>query len=135
MTPKQFFDGQTAGATDDFMRLVDCLKRAGLAWCPIGSVAVNHWAAEAMVTQDVDFVVTAESVDLATRLLEEAGFRSERFPWAIGFRDRSKVTVQLSTEGFYKDFPSRLVPMDIHGILMRVCITGRHTGWKDQSVA
>jgi len=64
MTPKQFYDWQTAGGTDDVMRLVDCLERADLEWCAIGGVAVNHWAAEAMVTQDVDFVVAAESVDL-----------------------------------------------------------------------
>jgi hypothetical protein len=119
MTPKQFFDWQTAGGTDDVMRLVDCLERADVAWCAIGGVAVNHWAAEAMVTQDVDFVVAAESVDLAAKLLDEAGFKSERFPWSINFRGRSKVSIQLSTEDFYKDFPSRSVPADIHGILMR----------------
>jgi len=54
------------------MRLVDCLERADLAWCAIGGLAGNHWAAETMITQDVDFVVAAESVDLATQLLEEA---------------------------------------------------------------
>jgi len=59
MTPKQFYDWQTAGGTDDVMRLVDCLERADLAWCAIGGIAVNHWAAEAMVTQDIDFVVAA----------------------------------------------------------------------------
>ena len=30
------------------------------------------------------------------------------------------MTVQISTEEFYRDFPSRSVPADIHGILMRV---------------
>ena len=113
MTPKQFYDWQTAGGTDHVMRLVDCLERADLAWCAIGGIAVNHWAAEAMVTQDVGLVVAAESVDLATRILEEAGFESERFPWSINFRGRSKVSIQLSTEEFYKDFPSRSVPADI----------------------
>jgi hypothetical protein len=97
MTPKQFYDRQTAGGTDDVMRLVDCLERADLAWCAIGGVAVNHWAAEAMVTQDVGFVVAAESVHVATRLLEEARFKSERFPWSINFRGHSKITIQLST--------------------------------------
>ena len=60
MTPKKFYDWQTAGGTDDVMRLVDCLERADLAWCAIGDVAVNQWADELMVTQDVDFVVAAE---------------------------------------------------------------------------
>ena len=109
-------------------------EEAYVQW--IRRVAVNHWAAEAMVTQDVDFVVAAESVDLATRLLDEAGFRSERFQWSINFRGRSKVSIQLSTEDFYKDFPSRSVPADIHGMLMRVAsledtLRGKIKAWRD----
>ena len=61
MTAKQFFDWQTSGGTDDVMRMVDCLERADIAWCAIGGVAVNHWAQEPMVTQDVDFVVAADA--------------------------------------------------------------------------
>jgi hypothetical protein len=99
-TPKQFYDWQTAGGTHDVMPLVDCLERADLAWCAIGGVAVNHWAAETMVTQDVAFVVAAESVGLAIEVPEEAGFKSERFAWSINFRGRSKVSIQLSTKGF-----------------------------------
>jgi hypothetical protein len=136
MTPKQFYDWQTAGGTDDVMRLVDCLERADLAWCAIGGVAVNHWATETMVTQDVEFVVAAESVYLAIKVLEEAGFKSERFEWSINFRGRSKVSIQLSTEDFYKDFPCRAVPADIHGILMRVAsvedtLRGKMKAWRD----
>jgi hypothetical protein len=44
VTPKQFYDWQTAGGTDDVMRLVDCLERADIAWWAVGGVAVNHWA-------------------------------------------------------------------------------------------
>jgi hypothetical protein len=62
MTSKQFFDWQTSGGTDDVMRMVDCLERADVLWYAIGGVAVNHWAAEPVVTQDVDFVVVADSV-------------------------------------------------------------------------
>jgi hypothetical protein len=136
MTPKKFYDWQTAGGTDDVMRLVDCLERGDLAWCAIGGIAVNHWADEPMVTQDVDFVVAAESVELAKSLLEEAGFKAERFQWSINFRGRSKVSIQLSTEEFYKDFPSRAVPADIHGILMRVAslqdtLRGKIKAWHD----
>jgi hypothetical protein len=136
MTPKQSYGWQTAGGTDDIMRLVDCLDRADLAWCAIGGVAVNHWAAEVMVTQDVHFVVAAESVDLATKVLEEAGFKSDRFAWSINFQGRSKVSIQLSTEDLYKDFPSRAVPADIHGILMRVAsledtLRGKIKAWRD----
>lgn len=136
MTPKKFYDWQTAGGTNDVMRLVDCLERADLEWCAIGGVAVNHWANEPMVTQDVDFVVATESIELAKKLLEEAGFKSERFEWSINFRGQSKVSIQLSTEGFYKDFPRRSVPADIHGILMRVAsledtLRGKVRAWRD----
>ncbi|MFO7536184.1 MAG: nucleotidyl transferase AbiEii/AbiGii toxin family protein [Kiritimatiellia bacterium] len=120
MTSKQFYDWQTAGGTNDVMLLVDCLERADIEWCAIGGVAVNHWAKEPMVTQDVDLVVAAESVDRAVSVLEKAGFKSERFPWSINFRGHSKVSVQLNTEAFYNAFPSHSVPADVHGILMRV---------------
>lgn len=89
MTPKQFFDWQTGGGTDDVMRLVDALERADLAWCAIGGIAVNHWAKEPMVTRDFDFVVAAESIEGAVAALEQAGFGLERFPHSISFRGSS----------------------------------------------
>jgi hypothetical protein len=118
------------------MRLVDCLERADLEWCAIGGIAVNHWFDEPSVTRDVDLVVASESVELATKLLEEAGFKSERFPGSINFRGHSEVSIQLSTEEFYKDFPSLAVPADIHGILMRVAsledtLRGKIRVWRD----
>ncbi len=136
MTQKRFYDWQTAGGTDDVMRLVDCLERADIAWCAIGDVAVNHWADEPMVTQNVDFVVATESVELSKKRLEETGFKAERFRWSINFRGHSRVSVQLSTEDFYKDYPSRSIPADIHGILMRVAsledtLRGKIKAWRD----
>ena len=136
MTPKQFYDWQTAGGTDDVMRLVDCLERSDIEWCAIGGVAVNHWAKEPMVTQDVDLVVAADSVERAVNILEEAGFKSERFEWSINFVGHSKISVQLSTEAFYRAFPGRAVPADVHGILMRVAsledtLQGKIQAWKD----
>ena len=118
------------------MRLVDCLERADIEWCAIGGVAVNHWAKEPMVTQDVDLVVTADSVERAVKALEEVGFKSERFDWSINFRGHSKVSVQMSTEEFYRAFPSRAVPADVHGILMRVAsledtLRGKIEAWRD----
>lgn len=120
MTGKQFYDWQTAGGTDDAMRLVACLERADVAWCVIGGLAVNHWSTQSMVTQDVDFVVASDAVEHMAALLEEAGFRSERFALSIKFSGRSAVGFQLSIEDFYRDFPSRAVPADVHGILLRV---------------
>lgn len=118
------------------MRLVDALERADIAWCAIGGVAVNHWAEQPMVTQDVDLVVAAESVELAIKLLEEGGFTAERLAWSVNFKGRSAVSVQLSTEAFYHDFPSRAVPADVHGILMRVAsltdtLKGKIKAWSE----
>ncbi len=136
MTSKQFYDWQTAGGTDDVMRMVDCRERADIPWCAIGGIAVNHWAAEPMVTQDVDVVVTAEAVERAVELLGKAGSRAERFDWSVNFRGRSKLSIQMNTEDFYREFPSRSVPADIHGILMRVAsledtLRGKIRAWRD----
>ena len=136
MTAKQFFDWQTDGGTDDVMRLVDCLERSDVAWCAIGGVAVNHWAEEPVVTQDVDLVVATDQVEKAVAILTEAGFKAERFAWSINLRGRSKVSVQISTEDFYREFPSRALPADVHGILMRVAaledtLRGKIKAWRD----
>ena len=136
MTAKKFYDWQTVGGTDDVMRLVDSLERADISWCAIGGVAVNHWAAEPMVTQDVDFVVSTDAIDRAVVVLTEAGFRAERFPWSINFKGHSKVSLQLSTEDFYRDFPTRAIPADVHGILLRVAsledtLKGKIKAWSD----
>ena len=69
-------------------------------------------------------------------LLEQAGFRAERFAWSINFTGRSAVSLQLSTEPFYRDFPARAVPADVHGILLRVAslddtLSGKIRAWSD----
>jgi len=136
MTAKQFYDWQTSGGTDDVMRLVDILERSDIVWCAIGGVAVNHWAEQPMVTQDVDFVVASDAIERTVSLLEEAGFRSERFDWSVNFTGRSAVSIQLSTEDFYREFPSRAVPADVHGILLRVAaledtLRGKIKAWSE----
>ena len=138
MTAKQFYDWQTSGGTDDVMRLVACLESNDIAWCAIGGVAVNHWAAEPMVTQDVDFVVAAENIERAIQALEKAGFKAEKHEWSVNFTGRSKVSIQLSTEEVYLAFPARAVPADVHGILLRVAsledtLTGKILAWRDET--
>lgn len=138
MTGKQFFDWQTSGGTDDVMRLVDCLERADVPWCCIGGVAVNHWAEQQMVTRDVDLVIALDAVDRVVHLLEAAGFTSERFTWSVNLKGRSAVSIQLSTEDFYRDFPTRAVPADVHGILLRVAsledtLAGKMKAWAEPS--
>jgi hypothetical protein len=136
MTSKQFYDWQTSGGTNDVMKLVDCLERADVTWCVMDSLAVNHWAEQPIVTQDVDLVVASDAVERVVSLLEAAGFQSERFAWSINFKGQSAVSIQLSTEEFYRDFPSRSVPADVHGILLHVAsledtLRGKMKAWSD----
>lgn len=136
MTAKQFYDWQTAGGTDDVMRLVDLLERADVAWCAVGGIAVNHWAGQPMVTQDVDLVIATESIEYTVSLLAQAGFRAERFPWSVNFHGHSAVSIQISTEEFYRDYPAQAVAADVHGILMRVAclqdtLNGKIRAWSD----
>ena len=60
----------------------------------------------------------------------------DRFEWSVNFTGRSAVSIQLSTEEFYREFPSRAVPADVHGILMRVAsledtLKGKIRAWSD----
>jgi hypothetical protein len=136
MTARRFYDWQTGGGADDVVRLVAALEGGEIPWCAIGGVAVNYWAAEPMVTRDVDFVVSAEQVERTQKVLCEAGFAAERHEWSINFTGRSMVSMQLSTEEFYRDFPARSVPADVHGILLRVAsledtLAGKTKAWSD----
>ena len=102
------------------MLLVQALEQQEIRWCMIGGLAVNHWALEPMATADVDLVVAADRVDDAIAALRKAGFTSETFDWSVNFKGNSKISVQISTEDFYRDFPERAAVADVHGILMRV---------------
>jgi len=138
VTSKKFYDWQTAGGTDDVMRLVASLESADIRWCAIGGIAVNHWAREPMVTRDVDFVVTADQVETAIAALSGAGFKEERFQWSVNFTGNSQISLQLSTEEVYLTFPERAVAADVHGILLRVAsledtLTGKILAWSDES--
>ena len=84
----------------------------------------------------MDIVVATDRVEDAVRELEEAGFKAERCEWSINLKGRSKVSVQISTESFYQEYPARAVPADVHGILMRVAsledtLRGKIKAWRE----
>jgi hypothetical protein len=137
MTMRQFYDWQTAGGGGDVSLLVETLERLEIAWCMIGGLAVNHWATEPMATADVDVVIAAEQIEQAVKALQGAGFKAKKFKWSVNLTGRSKVSVQISTEKVYHEFPGRSVPADIHGILMRVAsltdtLTGKLLAYRDR---
>jgi hypothetical protein len=134
MTGRKFYDWQTAGGADDVMRMVDALEKAEVPWCAIDGIAVNHWAREPMVTRDVDFVVAVDRIDRAIEVLTAVGFTAERHEWSVNFSGSSQLSLQLSTEDFYREFPSRSVAADVHGILLRVAslddtLAGKLKAW------
>ena len=134
---RQFYDWQTAGGGGDVSLLVATLERLEISWCMIGGLAVNHWAAEPMATADVDIVIASERVEEAVKALQAAGFKAKKFKWSVNLQGRSKVSVQISTEKVYQEFPGRSVPADIHGILMRVAslrdtLAGKLLAYRDK---
>jgi len=136
VTQRQFYDWQTAGGGGDVLRLVEILEQAEIPWCMIGGLAVNHWAAEPMATVDVDLVIATDRVNQAVKALKSAGFKAKKFPWSVNLEGRSKVRIQISTESFYRKFPGRALPADVHGILMRVAsledtLRGKVQAWRD----
>ncbi|NJR43609.1 MAG: nucleotidyl transferase AbiEii/AbiGii toxin family protein [Akkermansiaceae bacterium] len=120
MTQRQFYDWQTLGGAKDVSRLVDALEEREISWCMIGGLAVNHWAHEPMATADVDLVIVSDRVEEAAETLKSLGFSENRFDWSINFKGESKVSIQISTEEMYLDFPQRSIAASVHGILMRV---------------
>jgi hypothetical protein len=136
VTERQFYDWQTAGGGGDVLRLVETLERLEIPWCMIGGLAVNYWAEEPLATADVDVVVAAERVESAVDALLTAGFQAKRFEWSINLKGSSKVSMQISTDEMYREFPSRGVAADVHGILMRVAslhdtLAGKIVAWRD----
>ena len=133
---RQFYDWQTAGGGSDVSLLVAALESFEIPWCMVGDLAVNHWTSEPMATADVDLVIAAERVEEAVKALSKAGFRAKKFAWSVNLKGHSKVSVQISAEEVYREFPARSVRADIHGILMRVAsredtLRGKLLAWQD----
>jgi hypothetical protein len=99
---------------------MDTLAKLDVNWCMIGGLAANHRAEEPITTANVDLVVALDAITKTVKALEAVGFVSERFEWSGNLKGHSKVSAQISTEEFYREFPGRSIPADIHGIPMRV---------------
>jgi hypothetical protein len=79
--------------------------------------------------------VSVDAIERAVAVLEEVGFPAERHTWSVNFRGRSQGSLQLSTEDFFRDFPSCSVAADVHGILLRVAalddtLAGKIKAWR-----
>jgi hypothetical protein len=136
VTERQFYDWQTAGGGGDVLRVVEVLERLEIPWCMIDGLAVNYWADEPLATADVDVVIAADRVGETVDALVAAGFKAKRFEWSVNLKGSSKVSIQISTDEMYREFPSRSAAADVHGILMRVAslgdtLAGKIVAWRD----
>ncbi|MFT6563147.1 MAG: hypothetical protein ACJAX6_001537 [Limisphaerales bacterium] len=115
---------------------MDTLAKLDVNWCMIGGLAANHRAEEPITTANVDLVVALDAITKTVKALEAVGFVSERFEWSGNLKGHSKVSAQISTGEFYREFPGRSIPADIHGIPMRVVgldntMKGKVQTWHD----
>jgi hypothetical protein len=138
MTQKQFYDWQTMGGSKDVSALVQSLEEREISWCMIGGLAVNHWAEEPMATADVVLVIVTKQLDAAVEAFQSLGFSREEFAHSVNLKGQSKVSIQITTAEFYQEFPSRAVPADVHGMLMRVAsvedtLAGKIAAFTDSS--
>lgn len=138
MTERQYYDWLTEGGANDITGMIHVLESVGVPWCMIGGLAVNHWAQEPMVTRDVDIVIALDRVEPVVEAFAAAGFTTNKFPYSVNLQGRSQVSIQISTDEMYREFPSRGIPADIHGILMRVAcledtLTGKLAAYADRS--
>jgi len=113
------------GGSKDVSALVQSLEEREISWCMIGGLAVNHWAEEPMATADVDLVIVTKQLDAAVEAFQSLGFSREEFAHSVNLKGQSKVSIQITTAEFYQEFPSRAVPADVHGMLMRVPVSAR----------
>ena len=74
---------------------------------------------------------TAGGADDVMRMVDAL----ERAELSVNLHGRSQVSLQLSIEDFYREFPSRAVAADVHGILLRVAalddtLAGKIKAWR-----
>lgn len=94
--------------------LMDTLAKLDVNWCMIGGLAANYWAEEPITTANVDLVVALDAITKTVEALEAVGFVSKRFEWSVNLKGHSKISAQISTEEFYREFPGRSIPAYIH---------------------
>ena len=116
--------------------LMDTLAKLDVNWCMIGGLAANYWAEEPITTANVDLVVALDAITKTVDALEAVRVISKHFEWSVNLKGLSKISAQISTEEFYREFPSRSIPADIHGIPMWVVgldntMKGKVQTWRD----
>jgi hypothetical protein len=135
MTAEEVFQSVTNGGTSDFAAAAAIFDRFG-RWCLIGGLAVNCYA-EPVYTVDADFVVVADQLDEMQAALADAGFTLQTFAHSVNARrSGSKLSLQLTTDPRYQEFPGRAERQEVLGLSVPVAslrdvVQGKIWAWQD----
>ena len=138
MTGAEFYDWQTGGGGGDLRRLADAWQSAGVSWCVIGGLAVNHWAKEPIVTQDADLVVAFDELEHALAVAAAAGFSITRHQWSANLRGAGHVAIQVTVDPRYQGMAACAVAAEVFGLQLPVAsvedtFQGKLWAWSDPS--
>jgi Nucleotidyl transferase AbiEii toxin, Type IV TA system len=136
MSTAEFFDWQTGGGGGDLHRLAAAWRAAGIRWCVIGGLAVNHWAREPIVTRDADLVVASAQLEQALEAAEEAGFKMSRFPLSVNLKGAGELDIQVTVDERYREMADRSAEADVCGMTLPVAsledtFQGKLWAWSD----
>ena len=114
MSGGEFFAGIT-GHNSDLSLAMEALRSTGHGFCMVGGLAVNHYAAEPMVTLDADFAIVADAG--VADALRTRGFAVEVFADSIhALLPGSRLRLQITVNSRYAGFPARAVPGRLFGV-------------------
>jgi len=114
MSEEEFFAGIT-GHNSDLRLAVEALRSTGHGFCLVGGLAVNHYAAEPVVTLDAAFAVVADAG--VAEALRTRGFAVEVFPHSLNAQlPGSRLRLQITVNSRYAGFPARAVPGRLFGV-------------------
>lgn len=136
MSSAEFYDWQTGGGGGDLRRLADAWRDAGVQWCVIGGLAVNHWAKEPIVTQDADIVVAFEELERALTVAERAEFSITRYQWSANLKGAGQIAIQITVDERYRGMAARATEAEIFGLTLPVAsvedtFQGKLWAWSD----
>ncbi len=136
MSSGEFFDWQTGGGGGDITRLAAAWQQAGIKWCVIGGLAVNHWAREPIVTKDAGIVVAFSDLAAALEAARTAGFQIQPFRFSANLKGKGQIAIQVTTDPRYSGIAERSSEADVMGLRLPVAsledtFQGKLWAWAD----
>lgn len=136
MSEGEFYDWQTGGGGGDLLRLAEAWRGAGVKWCVIGGLAVNHWAREPLITKDADIVVAFRDLTLALETARAAGFTIKAHRFSANLEGRGQLAIQVTTDPRYAEMAGRADEADLLGMRLPVAaladtFQGKLWAWSD----